>query len=148
MTLTATGSDIEKPAYDIWRDSPLRLVGYANELGESFKPLISVSLYRLSYAVAATYVVGDAQNKYFQNSRAVDGIDALVWQGLASVAVPGFVINRIVWGVGRAVATTSSVPLKTWLPTVCGLSSIPFIVHPIDTGVHKAMDLTVRRLYE
>jgi len=24
-----------------------------------------------------------------------------LWQGLASVAIPGLVINRIVWGVGK-----------------------------------------------
>ena len=29
------------------------------------------------------------------------GLDTLVWQGLASVAIPGFTINRIVWAAGK-----------------------------------------------
>lgn len=28
----------EKP--DIWRDTPIRFLGYANELGESFRPIL------------------------------------------------------------------------------------------------------------
>ena len=39
------------------------------------------------------------------------------------------------------------VPLLTrkWITTAIGLGVIPFIVHPIDSGVHAAMDLTVRK---
>ena len=28
------------PSVDVYRDTPVRFLGYANELGESFKPLI------------------------------------------------------------------------------------------------------------
>jgi len=30
---------------------------------------------------------------------ASNAIDTAIWQGLASVAIPGIVINRIVWAV-------------------------------------------------
>merc|ERR1712113_585290 len=93
-------------------------MGYANELGESFKAVISKAMYRLSYAVSITYVVADALDKYTKANNLVEkdcdtpvehisadgikaGLDTLAWQGLASVAVPGFTINRAVWVTGK-----------------------------------------------
>lgn len=37
---------------------------------------------------------------------------------------------------------------RTWIPSLVGLGVIPFIVHPIDHGVHKIMDHTVRPLFQ
>eukprot|EP00961_Rhodomonas_salina_P200278 2701630-Rhodomonas_salina.1 len=42
----------KRPEHDVFKDTPLRYLGYANELGESFRPLISRFLYRGSYVVA------------------------------------------------------------------------------------------------
>ena len=42
---------------DIYRDTPLRLLGYANEVGEAFRALVHVNWVRLSYGVASCYVV-------------------------------------------------------------------------------------------
>ena len=47
---------------DIWRDTPIRYLGYANEVGESFKYVIP-KFYYPSYAIALAYVVGDVQDK-------------------------------------------------------------------------------------
>uniref|UniRef100_V5HV85 Mitochondrial fission process protein 1 n=1 Tax=Ixodes ricinus TaxID=34613 RepID=V5HV85_IXORI len=41
---------------DIYRDTPVRLLGYANELGEAFRSLVHVNVVRLTYAVASAYV--------------------------------------------------------------------------------------------
>ena len=119
---------------DIYRDSLLRYAGYANEVGESFKPLIPRSLYYGSYAVSAAYVVGDAHDKYRRYSAPVAGAKALVWQSLASVAIPGFTINRIV-----ALVSWIS-PRWRYAPTAIGLASIPLIIRPIDHAVDIAMD--------
>ena len=35
---------------------------------------------------------------------------------------------------------------RKWAVTGIGLGVIPFIVHPIDTGVHIVMDNTTRKL--
>ena len=32
-----------KPEVDIYRDTPVRFLGYANEVGEAFRALVSVS---------------------------------------------------------------------------------------------------------
>lgn len=48
---------------DIYRESPLRYLGYSNELGESFRPLIKKWMVNASYGVAIAYVLADAQDK-------------------------------------------------------------------------------------
>ncbi|KAJ8598439.1 hypothetical protein CTAYLR_006855 [Chrysophaeum taylorii] len=138
---------------DYFRDTPLRLMGYANEVGESFKPLISRSAYLLSYALAGTYVLGDSYDKYERERRAdrsddaalVSGVKALVWQAFASVIIPGFVVNRIVATAGYFTSSTSlsNPAAKRYAPTLVGLASIPFIVKPIDAAVDKMMETYV-----
>jgi len=39
------------------------IVGYANEVGESFRALIHVNWVRFSYVVASSYVCADAASK-------------------------------------------------------------------------------------
>ena len=82
-------------------------------------------------------------------SRAVThaAIDTLVWQALASVMVPGLTINRVcALSLLTLAKTLPKVPLTTrkWITTALGLSTIPFIVHPIDSLVHYGMDKTIR----
>ena len=50
---------------DIWRDSPVRLLGYTNEIGESFR-YIFPRLYRPSYILALAYCYGDVQDKAYK----------------------------------------------------------------------------------
>ena len=38
-------------------------LGYANEVGESFRQLVSIKLVRLSYIIASTYCLADASSK-------------------------------------------------------------------------------------
>ena len=66
----------------------VRFLGYANELGESFKPLIPRVAYFGTYGVACAYVAADANDKYQRDGDVARGVDALVWQALASVIVP------------------------------------------------------------
>lgn len=129
---------------DLFRETPLRLAGYANEVGESFKPLISRSGYLASYGVAGLYVFGDAYDKYERANSLAAGVKALVWQALASVIIPGFVINRVV-AVAGTVAFTNAVA-KRYAPTVVGLASIPLIVKPIDATVDYALEYAEHHL--
>ena len=134
---------------DMLRTGLVRYLGYANEVGESFKPLVPRIFYLGSYGIAGSYVAADAAWRGSMppagRSALVEGGDTLVWQGLASVAVPGFVINRVVWAASQA-------PLparwRGWAPTAAGLLAIPFIIRPIDLGVEHFMDVALRPLYE
>jgi len=49
--------------YDVFKQSLLRYAGYANELGEAFRPLIPKWIVTSSYAVAFAYAGGDAVDK-------------------------------------------------------------------------------------
>jgi hypothetical protein len=69
-------------------------------------------------------------------------------KGLASVAIPGGVINMIVRSARFAVARSVGLPavVSKWLPTATGLGSIPVIITPIDNLVDFALDNTTRKL--
>ena len=142
---------------DIYRDTPVRLLGYANEVGEAFRALVHVRWVRLSYGVASTYVLADTYDKG-KKMAAVPGadmgmvgtaaVDTLLWQAFASVIVPGFFINRLcafsLLGLAKA-APQVALNTRKWAVTGLGLGVIPFIVHPIDSLVHYAMDNSTRR---
>ncbi|XP_075745123.1 mitochondrial fission process protein 1 [Rhipicephalus microplus] len=148
------------PGTDIFRDTPVRLLGYANEVGEAFRSLVHVNVVRLSYAVASAYVVVDTADKVLKadkvkcpdakahrNKLFNTAVDTLVWQALASVIIPGFTINRVCALSLFLLKRYSSMPLNAckWTTTGVGLGCIPFIVSPIDHGVHVLMDKTLRQ---
>jgi len=147
---------------DIYRDTPLRLMGYANEVGEAFRALVHVNWVRLSYGVASAYVLADTNDKAGKTAASLPeneegrtakigaaAFDTLLWQALASVMIPGFVINRICAGslytMARTIPQVAEVRRK-WITTGIGLGVIPFIVHPIDSLVHGIMDNTTRKV--
>lgn len=49
---------------DIWRDTPVRLLGYANEVGESFRHIFP-RMVGPSYALAFAYTFGDVADKAY-----------------------------------------------------------------------------------
>lgn len=86
--------DAEPGAIDIYRDSPLRFMGYANEVGEAFRPLVDVSLVYLSYVGAIGYILADTIDKGQKGSKVevepllrgvLGATDTFLWQMLASV---------------------------------------------------------------
>lgn len=146
---------------DVFRNSPLRYAGYANEVGESFRYQFPKLVFP-SYVIAFGYCCADAAVKGWTNyndpvqkassstrlwNTAIVTADTLLWQSLASVLVPGATINAIV-KVSRLAVRRSPVTLHAavaeWLLTGMGLASIPFIVHPIDNAVDLLLDGTTR----
>ena len=76
-------------------------------------------------------------------------LDTLLWQGLASVIIPGFTINRICFATNAILKRTTSLPspIRKWTTTAVGLGCIPIIIKPIDHSVDFGMNNTVRRWY-
>ncbi|XP_067406306.1 mitochondrial fission process protein 1 [Emydura macquarii macquarii] len=146
---------------DLYRDTWVRYLGYANEVGESFRAIVPVSLVWASYGVATAYVTADAVDKgkkaavaweddVGKTTRvAVAVVDTFVWQALASVAIPGFTINRICAASLYLLGTTTRwpLPVRKWTTTAIGLSAIPFIIKPIDRAVDFLMNSSLRKLY-
>jgi hypothetical protein len=56
----ATG---EKHKPDLFRETPLRFAGYANEVGEAFRPLIPRWMVAATYGVALVYAASDVADK-------------------------------------------------------------------------------------
>ncbi|XP_045145560.1 mitochondrial fission process protein 1 isoform X2 [Echinops telfairi] len=48
---------------DLYRDTWVRYLGYANEVGEAFRSLVPAAVVWLSYGVASSYVLADAVDK-------------------------------------------------------------------------------------
>ncbi|XP_031626009.1 mitochondrial fission process protein 1 [Contarinia nasturtii] len=145
---------------DLYRDTALRYCGYANEVGEALRPLIPKKVVHLSYGVAVAYVIGDCidkTGKTYKKPKILGGQqiteaaktcgDVFLWQMLASVIIPGFVINRVTWGTGYLMKRNKKLPsiARKWLPTIVGLAAIPLIIRPIDNAVDHAMDRTYRK---
>ncbi|XP_054612954.1 mitochondrial fission process protein 1 [Dunckerocampus dactyliophorus] len=146
---------------DIYRDTWVRFLGYANEVGEAFRALVPSSLVWGSYAVATAYVAADALDKGKkaavahgdnpgQKTRVVAAVaDTFVWQALASVIIPGFTINRVCAASLHLLGRTTKwpLPVRKWTTTAIGLSTIPFIITPIDRSVDFLLDSSLRKVY-
>ncbi len=132
----------------------LHNAGYANEFGESIRHIVPVRYVHFTYMVSSGYVLSHALSEGIRTHRTqmVNGLqqnlskeypgmiaflDTLLWQGLASVLIPGVAINRLCAGV-RILLTNKRIRIllapvtRKWLVTGIGLSAIPLIVHPID----------------
>ena len=144
-------SDSDNAEYDIFRDSNVRYLGYANEVGESFRPLVHVNFVRFTYVIASGYVVADSMDKMYRAKQGYvlkAGADSLIWQSFASVIVPGITINRLVKLSGSMINRTAlaqrSAMIPKTVPTAIGLASIPLIIQPIDHLVHYVMNHSFR----
>lgn len=82
------------------------------------------------------------------NPALVAGADALIWQTIASVALPGFTINRIVTlaEIGCEAQATAGSVVAEYFPTVLGLAMIPIICKPLDELADVGLDQTLRPL--
>merc|ERR1711894_445932 len=114
-----------------------------------------------SYGLASAYVLAGTNDKASKAKKLLGdsegalskigaaAFDTLLWQALASVIIPGFTINRIcagsLLGMAKVIPQVAEVK-REWATTLIGLGVIPFIVHPIDTGVHVLMDNTTRKI--
>ena len=137
---------------DPYRETSLRYMGYANELGEAFTTYLPDWGLPASYCVAASYVMFDTIDKgqkafdaaeegeKFQDTLRIS-TETLTWQMLASVFWPGSIIRVIV-----NMAAQVSGDEHHLLPTLVGLAAIPAIVKPIDTTVDKLMETSISKV--
>ena len=79
-----------EPNRELLRDGAVRLIGYANELGEAFRPLVPRWLVNASYVTASGYVLADtawrAHTVPAGRSPLIEAADTLLWQALAPQA--------------------------------------------------------------
>ena len=137
---------------DPYRETSLRYMGYANELGEAFTTYLPDWGLPASYCVAATYVMFDTIDKgqkaydaAEEEDKVIDTLristETLTWQMLASVFWPGSIIRVIVSTAAQVTGDEHHI-----LPTLAGLAAIPAIVKPIDTTVDKLMESSISKV--
>ena len=137
---------------DPYRETSLRYMGYANELGEAFTSYLPEWGLPASYCVAASYVMFDTIDKGQKAFDAAEEEDkftdtlristeTLTWQMLASVFWPGSII-RVIVNMAAHMAGNE----HQFLPTLVGLAAIPLIVKPIDTTVDKLMETSISKV--
>ncbi len=137
---------------DPYRETSLRYMGYANELGEAFTSYLPEWGLPASYCVAASYVMFDTIDKgqkAFDAAEEEDKVtdtlristETLTWQMLASVFWPGSII-RVIVNMAAHMAGSD----HQFLPTLVGLAAIPLIIKPIDTTVDKLMETSISKV--
>ena len=135
-----------------------RYFAYTSEVGESFRPLIPRPLVNTAYGISIGYVFADVYvntHDQFQKTKDIKKTsimagDLLLWHTFASMVFPAVSIHSIVKYSGKAMdfTTIKNVPIfRRWLPTLLGLGSIPFIIHPLDRMTDYLMDKSIRRFY-
>mmetsp|Transcript_26818 Transcript_26818/g.58448 ORF Transcript_26818/g.58448 Transcript_26818/m.58448 type:complete len:559 (-) Transcript_26818:520-2196(-) len=55
--------EIREPEVDLYRDTAVRYLGYSNECGEAFRPLVGDFWANMTYVIAVSYVLADARDK-------------------------------------------------------------------------------------
>jgi len=154
----------ETKEYDIYRDSPLRYMGYANECGEAFAAWLPPFGVPATYGVAAVYVLADTFDKAIKANKekgmkegVIVGLDTVTWQMLASVFWPGsfirvmvnatnLLVSKLPADLSLDIGGLDAATIEKALPTAIGLMTIPFIVKPIDKTIDWAMEESVTKV--
>ncbi|KAB0791761.1 hypothetical protein PPYR_03561 [Photinus pyralis] len=137
-------------------ENVLTLLEYSSQIGEAFRPLLGTRVARMTYFVAASFVVAETAGKYAEvrerQRRDVDKVlltlaDMALWRLMASVVFPGVVIRSVCSLTCRRLARSKILPVfvQSALTTCAGLSLIPLIVRPIDSLADAVLDHTLRK---
>src|SRR5210317_2163506 len=116
---------------DPYRETSLRYMGYANELGEAFTSYLPEWGLPASYCVAASYVMFDTIDKgqkafdaAEEDDKIIDTLristETLTWQMLASVFWPGSII-RVIVNLSANIVSNDDLH---FVPTIVGLLAI------------------------
>jgi len=134
-----------------------RGLAFSNEAAEAFKnqhPIFDKYGYKTLYAISFGFIGLDItyntwkKKEYGNRIMAYKAADLTAWHGLASLALPGIAVHKVVSTTKNYVTMkqlTSSFARRS--PIVAGLVAIPIVVPPIDHGVEWLFDKFIRPLY-
>ena len=140
----------KKRPYDIYRDSMIRSFGYGGHIGGALRPFVPYSVVNVSRAVATAYIVTDIIDKASKEAKKDDkkrvyiaAGDAMLWQMLASVLIPGIILSGV-QSLRCNLMCRQSYTVKRIAHTGMGLLTIALIMKPIDKFVDIVLDNTYR----
>ena len=137
----------------------VRALAYTSEIGEASRPIVPKGIVNLAYGLSFGYVFADMAVKIHdvqtqgQEQMLWTGIDSGIFHTSASIVTPAVVIHSIVKFAGKIqtkILNSKNITghkYMKFIPSIIGLVSIPFIIHPIDHGTEYIMDHTIRPYY-
>jgi len=128
----------------------IRYTAYSSDVGEAARPLVKPWVVNAAYGVVAAYIVGDISYNCKlkmdkEGLRASDwpvvrtAAHATAFQGIASLAIPTFIIHGAVKNSTRLFARHAPGYLK-FGPSAVGLACIPFMPlfdEPVEHGIDE-----------
>lgn len=99
----------QKPEKDLYKDTPLRKLGFLDEFGEALRPVLSVSknpviknLPNFAYIPATGYIIADVADKYRKGEDGTGekpsikmAVREAAYQGIVSVAAPIGIVKGV-----------------------------------------------------
>ena len=122
----------------------VRYTAYSSDVGEAFRPMVPEWAVRATYGLAVTYIVGDVGLTTYKEHCKPDGnptrafVHASIFQGVASLALPMFIIHQAVHAA--QIATKRMGRFTKWGPTIAGLALIPALPYAVDEPCEHAID--------
>lgn len=140
--------------YDLWRHSPIRYLGYANEVGEAFRYQISLKFLLGTYCISSFYIICDTIDKVIKlkhkqnKENKIDNVSlikssflTLTWQLISTEILPGFFVFIVVkCAKNFKFSYIKQNNIRYWVPTIIGLCWIPFFPSFIDPSVDFLFD--------
>jgi fission process protein 1 len=121
-----------------------RYTAYSSDVGEAFRPVVPEWAVRGTYGLAIAYICGDVGLTTYNESLKPEGnptrafVHASVFQGIASLALPMFIIHQAVHAAQYATKRIGR--FTKWGPTLAGLALIPALPYAVDEPCEHAID--------
>ncbi|KAJ3548098.1 hypothetical protein NM688_g5337 [Phlebia brevispora] len=137
-----------------------RYIAYTSDVGEAFRPVVPPAIVTAAYGISWLYLAGTSSDVGYESYKAyrkgptpveaahfseptrlsMIAVKRAVFQSIASMALPAFTIHTAVKQAKKAFVNVSNPRLKTWGPTVTGLSIVPILPYLFDKPVEHATD--------
>lgn len=121
----------------------IRPLAYSNEVGESFRhvyPKVIPYAYALSFGYVGLDIARNVMNSKHKKQQF---LDSTCFHLSASIVLPTATIYSISH-ISKQLCFSLPNRYRIWLPVVTSLSSIPFIIHPIDNSTDRIMNKYIR----
>ena len=121
-----------------------RYTAYSSDVGEAFRPMVPEWTVKATYGLAVAYICGDIGVTTYKETLKPDGnpprafAHGVVFQGVASLALPMFIIHQAVHAA--QIATKRLGRFTKWGPTITGLALIPALPYAVDEPCEHAID--------
>ena len=129
----------------------VRYTAYSSDVGEAFRPMVPEWAVKATYGLAVSYIAGDVALTTWKESKKPDGnptrafVHATIFQGVASLALPMFIIHQAVHAAQYA--TKKIGRFRKWGPTIAGLALIPALPYAVDEPCEHVIDYAFEQLW-